>query len=489
MFSVLGFLAECCGAAKALAMNFVLFASGAVRPYWTVQNIFIFSLTVAWVLYLWETYVSYRQYKVCKETARIPAEVTAITDQETFTKARLYQLDKSKYGFCAGLWNQLETTLVLLFGGFPFLWAVSEKWAAKAGLPGNELAVTAAFIILGSVISTILDLPWSVYYTFVIEQRHGFNNQTAGFFAKDRVKKFFITQFITIPIVSGIIQIIKLGGDYFFIYLWVFTLIVSVLMSFIYSDFIAPLLDKFTPLPEGELRSKIEELAASIHFPLKKLFVVEGSKRSSHSNAYFYGLFKEKKIVLFDTLLEKSVPLDGENGTVVNDREDEIQEKEMPEKKQHKKTGCNDDEILGVLAHELGHWKLNHVIKNFIIGQMHLFFCFLIFAMLYKDPRLYQAFGFYNTQPVFVGLILIFMYIFSPYNTLLEFLMTALSRHFEFEADAFARKMHRASFLRSALVKLNRDNLSFPVHDWLYSAWNHSHPPVLERIKALGKVD
>lgn len=98
-------------------------------------------------------------------------------------------------------------------------------------------------------------------------------------------------------------------------------------MSFIYSDFIAPLLDKFTPLPEGELRSKIEELAASIHFPLKKLFVVEGSKRSSHSNAYFYGLFKEKKIVLFDTLLEKSVPLDGENGTVVNDREDEIQEK------------------------------------------------------------------------------------------------------------------------------------------------------------------
>lgn len=147
MFSVLGFLAECCGAAKALAMNFVLFASGAVRPYWTVQNIFIFSLTVAWVLYLWETYVSYRQvrlghfflylylsayytssitwlssmiclsrspnlqYKVCKETARIPAEVTAITDQETFTKARLYQLDKSKYGFCAGLWNQLETTV------------------------------------------------------------------------------------------------------------------------------------------------------------------------------------------------------------------------------------------------------------------------------------------------------------------------------------------------------------------------------------------
>ncbi|CAN7989280.1 unnamed protein product [Ixodes hexagonus] len=485
-FSVLGLLTQCYEAGRSLCVNLVLYTANAVRPYWTVENIFIFALAVSWIAYLWETYLSYRQYTLCKKTSRVPAEVSAITDQETFSKARLYQLDKSKFGFYAGLWNQFETTLVLILGGFPFFWSLCEQWAAKAGAGGNELVVTSLFIVVGSLISTVVDLPWSIYYTFVIEQRHGFNNQTAGFFAKDRVKKFFLMQMIIVPIVAGIVQIIKLGGDYFFIYLWFFTLVVSVLMSVVYSDFIAPLLDKFTPLPEGDLRTKIEELAASIHFPLKKLFVVEGSKRSSHSNAYFYGLFKEKKIVLFDTLLEKTEPLDGENGSVTTESADE---KPPTEKKQTKQTGCNDGEILGVLAHELGHWKLNHVLKNFVIGQVHLFFCFMIFAMLYKDPRLYEAFGFYGTRPVFVGLILIFMYIFSPYNTLLEFLMTALSRHFEFEADAFARKMHRASYLRSALIKLNRDNLSFPVHDWLYSAWHHSHPPVLERVKALGKVD
>ncbi|KAG0431946.1 hypothetical protein HPB47_021260, partial [Ixodes persulcatus] len=196
-------------------------------------------------------------------------------DQETFSKARLYQLDKSKFGFYAGLWNQVETTLVLILGGFPFFWSLCEQWAAKAGFSGNELVVTSFFIVVGSLISTVVDLPWSIYYTFVIEQRHGFNNQTAGFFAKDRVKKFFLMQMIIVPIVAGIVQIIKLGGDYFFIYLWFFTLVVSLLMSVVYSDFIAPLLDKFTPLPEGDLRTKIEELAASIHFPLKKLFVVE----------------------------------------------------------------------------------------------------------------------------------------------------------------------------------------------------------------------
>ncbi|XP_064473049.1 CAAX prenyl protease 1 homolog [Ornithodoros turicata] len=478
MFSLLGFLSKCFEVSWTLGVNVVLFTANGVRPYWTPANIFVFSLAASWVIYIWETYLSYRQYKICKKTVTIPSEVTAITDQETFSKARLYQLDKFKFGFLSGLWNQLETTLVLLLNGIPFFWSLCENWSKQVGLGNGELMVTSLFIVLGALLSTVLDLPWTIYYTFVIEQRHGFNNQTARFFAVDRLKKFVIMQCIMVPIVAAIVQIIKMGGDYFFVYLWFFTLTVSVLMSFIYSDFIAPLFDKFTALPEGELRTKIEALAASIHFPLKKLYVVEGSKRSSHSNAYFYGLYKEKKIVLFDTLLEKNTQ--SANG---------IAEEKEGQPKEHKKCGCNDEEILGILAHELGHWKLSHVLKNFAIGQVHLFFCFMIFAMLYQDARLYEAFGFYDTQPVFIGLILIFMYIFSPYNTLLEFLMTGLSRRFEFQADAFAKKLHRASYLRSALVKLNKDNLGFPVHDWLYSAWYHSHPPTLERIRVLGRAD
>uniref|UniRef100_G3MQQ2 CAAX prenyl protease n=1 Tax=Amblyomma maculatum TaxID=34609 RepID=G3MQQ2_AMBMU len=488
MFTLPAFLVQCCKAAMDVVTGVPLAVGYAIQPYWTERNIFAFALFMSWLTYLWETYLSYRQYKVCKSTPRVPHELSAITDQETFSKARLYQLDKMKFGFYSGIWSELETTVVLLFGGIAFFWHLCEKLAAQAGAEHNELVVTSLFIFVGSLLSTLLDLPWSIYYTFVIEERHGFNKQTPGFFAKDRVKKFFLMQAVVLPIACGIVQIIKMGGDYFFIYLWFFTLIVSVLISFIYSDYIAPLLDKFTPLPEGNLKTKIEELAASINFPLKKLLVVEGSKRSSHSNAYFFGLFKEKKIVLFDTLFEKEELIEGENG-MVSGEEAAAEDKALPEKKTHKKTGCNDDEILGVLAHELGHWKLSHVIKNFVIGQVHLFFCFMIFSLLYTDEQAYRAFGFYNSKPIFIGLMLIFMYIFSPYNTLVDFLMTALSRHFEFQADAFARHMHRASYLRSALIKLNRDNLSFPVYDWIYSTWHHSHPPVLERVRALGKID
>lgn len=488
MFTLPTFLAECCKAAMDVVTSVPLFVGYAIQPYWTERNIFAFALFMSWLTYVWETYLSYRQYKMCKATPRVPPELTAITDQETFSKARLYQLDKMKFGFYSSIWNELETTVVLLFGGFAFFWHFCEGLAAKAGAPDHELVVTSLFIFGGSLLSTLLDLPWTIYYTFVLEERHGFNKQTPAFFAKDRVKKFFLMQVVILPIACGIVQIIKMGGDYFFIYLWFFTLIVSILMSFIYSDIIAPLLDKFTPLPEGELKTRIEELAASISFPLKKLLVVEGSKRSSHSNAYFFGLFKEKKIVLFDTLFEKDEATENENGDITSE-EEASKSKAEPEKKQHKKTGCNNDEILGVLAHELGHWKLSHVIKNFIIGQVHLFFCFMIFSLLYKDDRAYRAFGFYDSKPIFIGLMLIFMYIFSPYNTLVDFLMTVLSRRFEFQADAFARRMHHASFLRSALIKLNRDNLSFPVYDWLYSSWHHSHPPVLERIRALGKID
>lgn len=160
------------------------------------------------------------------------------------------------------------------------------------------------FVLVGSAISTLVDLPWSVYNTFVIEQRHGFNKQTPGFYVKDKLKKFIVMQAISAPIIAVAIYIIQIGGDYFFIYLWLFCFVITLLLMTVYADYIAPLFDKFTPLSEGELRTNIETLAASINFPLTKIYVVEGSKRSSHSNAYFYGFYKNKRIVLFDTLIE-----------------------------------------------------------------------------------------------------------------------------------------------------------------------------------------
>ncbi|XP_067224149.1 CAAX prenyl protease 1 homolog [Chanodichthys erythropterus] len=451
------------------------------------DKIFYAVLVFSWTVYVWEAYLAYRQRKVYRTTMHVPTELGKIMDSETFEKSRLYQLDKSNFGFWSGLYSEAEGTLVLLLGGIPFLWKVSGNLTARFGFgPEYEISHSLVFLMLATLFSALTGLPWSLYNTFVIEEKHGFNQQTLGFFLKDALKKFAVTQCILLPVTSLLLYIIKIGGDYFFIYAWLFTLIVSLILVTIYADYIAPLFDKFTPLPDGELKSEIESMARSIYFPLTKIYVVEGSKRSSHSNAYFYGFFKNKRIVLFDTLLEDYSPLnqsgEKEPGT---GEENEAVVNESKSKPKNKKQGCSNPEVLAVLGHELGHWKLGHTVKNIVISQMNSFLCFFLFAVLIGQKELFMAFGFHDTQPTLIGLMIIFQFIFSPYNELLSFCLTVLSRRFEFQADAFARNMGRSSELYSALIKLNKDNLGFPVADWLFSMWHYSHPPLLERLRAL----
>ncbi|XP_045197524.1 CAAX prenyl protease 1 homolog [Mercenaria mercenaria] len=481
------------------------------------ETIFYAVFVFMWLVYLWESYLSYRQRELYRTVTKIPEKLESVMDQETYEKARLYNLDKSNFGFWVGLWGEIEHSLILLYGGIPYLWNVSGHFLSKYGYDSSyEILQSVVFLVFAMCFSTVTSMPFSVYSTFVIEQRHGFNKQTPGFFAKDQVKKFFVTLAIAVPITALLIYIIQIGGDYFFIYVWLFLLVVSLLMITIYADYIAPLFDKFTPLPDGELRTKIEELAKSIEFPLTKLYVVEGSKRSSHSNAYFYGFFKNKRIVLFDTLLEDYSPLnknkkEGESEGEKEKSEEETKEEKSVEEpkekitdevegdepkeesksdkpKEHKKQGCNNEEILAVLSHELGHWKLGHIIKNLVISQVNSFLCFAAFAFLIEQQILYSAFGF-NNRPTLIGLMIIFQYVFSPYNEILSFCVTALSRMFEFQADNFAKKLRYTEPLKTALIKLNKDNLGFPVNDWLYSTWHFSHPPLLERLKALEKSE
>ncbi|XP_029544604.1 CAAX prenyl protease 1 homolog [Oncorhynchus nerka] len=447
------------------------------------SKIFYAVLVFSWTVYLWEAYLAYRQRRIYRLTMHVPQELGKIMDTDTFEKSRLYQLDKSNFSFWSGLYSETEGTLILLFGGIPFVWKVAGTVTARFGLgPEYEIFQSLSFLILATLFSAFTGLPWSIYNTFVIEEKHGFNQQTLGFFLKDAVKKFIVTQCILLPVTSLLLYIIKIGGDFFFIYAWLFTLGVSLVLVTIYADYIAPLFDKFTPLPEGELKEEIESMSKSISFPLTKVYVVEGSKRSSHSNAYFYGFFKNKRIVLFDTLLEDYSPLnkDGEPET------DTLTEDKS--KLKNKKQGCNNPEVLAVLGHELGHWKLGHTVKNIVISQMNSFLCFFLFAVLIGQKELFMAFGFYNSQPTLIGLMIIFQFIFSPYNEVLSFCLTVLSRRFEFQADSFARGMGRASELCSALIKLNKDNLGFPVADWLFSMWHYSHPPLLERLRALGST-
>ncbi|XP_078332678.1 CAAX prenyl protease 1 homolog isoform X2 [Crassostrea virginica] len=429
---------------------------------------------------------------LARTVEKVPKELESVLDQETFTKARLYSLDKSTYGFWSGIYHQIESTLILCLGALPFVWKLSGRIIGQFGYNEDyEILQSITFILIFMLYSTITSLPWSLYETFVLEEKHGFNKQTLPFFIKDTIKKLLVGMALSLPIVSLLIYIIKIGGDYFFIYAWGFMLAVSLFIITIYADFIAPLFDKFTALPDGDLRTKIEALAASIDFPLTKLYVVEGSKRSAHSNAYFYGFFKNKRIVLYDTLIEDYSPPKGEGKDEAKEEEvkEEVKEEETKsEEEPKKKTGCNTAEILAVLAHELGHWKLNHVLKNFFISQLNMFLCFMVFAFLSKEVVIYRAFGF-DTQPTLIGLMIIFQFIFSPYHEVLGFIMIIWSRHCEFQADFFAKSLKRTRELKSALVKLNKDNLGFPVTDWLYSMFNYSHPPLLERLKAMDKTD
>lgn len=392
---------------------------------------------------------------MAKNTTKIPPELKNVMNKETFEKARLYTLDKSKFGFVKDTFSIVITTVVLYFSVLALAW----NYAESVNFWEGEVSTSCIWLFVLSTASTIIDLPLTVYHTFVLEEKYGFNKQTVRFFIWDKFKAFILNQVLTLSIASLAIVIVKYGGDWFFVWLWLVVCILVLVLLTIYPLVIAPLFDKYTPLPDGALRTEIEKLASDLQFPLAQLYVVEGSKRSAHSNAYFYGLFKTKRIVLFDTLLAS------------------------PDK-----GGCQDDEVLAVLSHELGHWKYNHIIKNLIIMQVNLFLMFSVFAFMFKYSLLYRAVGFYSSQPVLVGLLVVMQYVMMPYNALLSFLLTCLSRKFEFQADDFAIELNKAEPLKRALIQLTKDNLGFPIYDKLYSAWHHSHPPLLERLAALQKT-
>ncbi|KAL5287992.1 ZMPSTE24 family protein [Megaselia abdita] len=418
-----------------------------------------------------DLWLSRRQVKVYKNSKTVPNELKDVMKVETFEKARLYGLDKEQFGTIKQiLLDVIVTTIEMYLGYIGYVWAKSEDVAAYFGYSADhEILVSCIFMFLNSCIGIVKDIPFKVYHTFVLEERHGFNKQTVGFFIKDQIKAFVVMQVLMIPIISAIIYIVQHGGDQFFLWLWLFCGIVGLALMTIYPAVIAPLFDKYRPLEDGPLKKSIEDLAASLSFPLTKLLVVEGSKRSAHSNAYFYGLWKSKRIVLFDTLLLNK-----------GKKEEEVENKEDVGK------GCTDEEVLAVLGHELGHWKLGHVTKNIIIMQANLLFNFLMFSYLFKFDAFYLALGLpKGKKPILVGLLVILTYVLAAYNVVVHYLMTVLSRKFEYQADAFAKELGFADKLKDSLIKLNIDNLGFPYYDKFYSAWHHSHPTLLQRLEVL----
>ncbi|KVH97271.1 CAAX prenyl protease 1 [Cynara cardunculus var. scolymus] len=368
------------------------------------------------LMYIFETYLDLRQHTALK-LPTLPKTLEGVISQEKFEKSRAYSIDKSRFHFVHEFVTIVMDSAILLFGVLPWFWKRSGYVLEIVGLDAeSEIYHTLAFLAGVMIWSQITDLPFSLYSTFVIEERHGFNKQTVWLFIRDMIKGMILAIIIGPPVVAAIILIVQKGGPYLAIYLWGFMFVLSLVMMTIYPVLIAPLFNKFTPLPDGELRTKIENLASSLKFPLKKLFVVDGSTRSSHSNAYMYGFFKNKRIVLYDTLIQQCK---------------------------------NEEEVVAVIAHELGHWKLNHTMYSFIAVQHTII----------------------------------------PIQHLVSFCLNLVSRAFEFQADAFAKKLGYSKPLRDGLVKLQEENLSAMNTDPWYSAYHYSHPPLVERLAAIDKAD
>lgn len=334
--------------------------------------------------------------------------------------------------------------LVLTFGGL--LQALHDAWTAL-GLAG--LAHGLAFIAGVVVLSSALDLPFSLYRTFVIEERFGFNRMTLRLFVLDLAKGALLGALIGLPVLAAVLWLMEQMGAWWWLYVWLFWLGFNLLVLLVYPTVIAPLFNKFTPLADEALRSRIEALLARCGFRASGLFVMDGSKRSAHGNAYFTGFGAARRIVFFDTLLEKLAP----------------------------------EEIEAVLAHELGHYRRRHVWKRVGLLALASFGFLWLLGLLIEAPWFYAGLGMTSqgTAPALVLFSLavpVFAFPLSP-------LTSALSRRHEYEADAYAAQQTRAGDLVAALVKLYRDNAATLTPDPLYSAFYDSHPPAGARIAHL----
>ncbi|KAI1328829.1 peptidase family M48-domain-containing protein [Xylariaceae sp. FL0255] len=401
--------------------------------------------------YCLEEFLAFRQYRVLKNT-KPPKVLEQEVSPEVHSKSQAYGRAKAKFGFISGLYSQIQNIAFIHYDVLPKLWLWTGDLLlqyAPARFTG-EISHSVVFVLSFMLITQALSLPTSIYHTFVLEEKFGFNKQTPKLFVTDMIKTNVLTFVLAPPILAGFLSIIKKTGNQFVTWLWLFTAALQMFMITVYPVAILPLFNKLSPLEDGKLKSQTEALAEKLKFPLHELFVIDGSKRSAHSNAYFFGLPWKKHIVIYDTLIEKS----------------------------------KDEEVVAVLAHELGHWKLGHTTSLFAISQAHVFYIFSLFSVFLNNRSLYADFGFIKEQPIIIGFLL-FSDAFAPMDTIIKLLMNIMSRKFEFQADAFALNLGYKAELASSLIKLQIQNLSTMDADWMYASYHFSHPILAERLKAL----
>ena len=367
---------------------------------------------------------------------------------DEMAKAAAYAADRYRFGRVGGWVEVLAMVPFIVLGGLAGVEALARGLAAPLG--GGPVATGLAFFAVLGLISVLLDLPFALYSTFVIEERHGFNRQTLRGFFLDQAKGTALGAALGGPLLAAVLAIMDGMGPRWWLAAWAAAAGFNLLTAWIYPTLLAPLFNRFTPLPEGELRDAIQALAARVGFRAGGLFVMDASRRSAHGNAYFTGLFREKRIVLFDTLLE----------------------------------AMGTREVVAVLAHELGHFKLHHVRWAVVRGVLLTGALFYGLALALPQEPFYAAFHLERTG---YGALVVFGAWFSLLAFPVRPLLNAVSRRQEHAADAFALGHGAApGELAGALLKLRERSRLVPLAHPLYSRVYHSHPPLLERLRALG---
>ncbi len=417
----------------------------------TLSFALISILFLLWLLNFVSTLLSLKHLQ-----PELPQEFKGIWNDEKYAKSQAYERAQSQFGIISSI-SSLTVLLIFWFlGGYGWLDGLCRS-AGLGGIPTGLLFLSLLY--LGS---WLISLPFDLYHTFVLEEKFGFNKTTLGTFVGDQLKGLFLATLLGLPILALILWIFK-SVDHAWLYAWAAVTAITLLLTYLAPSLILPLFNKFTPMEDGELKSAIQTMAHKCEFPLTEISVMDGSKRSSKANAFFTGFGKKKKIALFDTLVERQ----------------------------------STEELVAVLAHEIGHFKKKHIIQRLILSVIQTAVMFFLLGLV-TDPstafgqQLYRAFGILpetvDPRLPYLGLAL-FIILYKPISRLLGIFMSMLSRKHEFEADAYAAQAQGTpAHLISALKKLSADNLSNLTPHPLEVFLDHSHPPVLTRIETLKRT-
>ena len=373
----------------------------------------------------------------------IPSNLREVFSAEEYGKSQAYQKVRAKFGFTTSLFSVLMSVLVLLLGGFGLLDQLLREYIT------DPIVLGLGFFGVLFILSDLVKIPFSLYSTFVIEEQFGFNKTTLGTFILDKLKSYLLIVLIGAPLGYALLWLVVTLDQSFWVYALLLVTAFILIMNLCYTSLIMPLFNRLTPLEEGELKTAIEEYTRKVGFPLDHVYVIDGSKRSSKANAFFSGLGKRKKVVLYDTLIQD-----------------------------HSK-----EELVAVLAHEVGHYKKRHILQSLLLSVVQMAITFYVMSLMIFNENLSIALG-ADQLGIHLNFIA-FGLLYTPISRITGLLMNMLSRKNEYEADAFAANTYQAGALVHALKTLSKNSLSNLTPNRWYEFVNYSHPSLSKRVAAL----